>query len=188
MPYNIWCEGCNNHIGTGVRYNAEKSKTGKYYSTTTYKFRMKCHLCENYIEMETDPQNLDYKILSGARRQERRWDPTQNEQIVPDKEVSAKLADDPMFRLEHGVVDRNKKERVSTVLEKLESLQGRWKEDYHFNKVLRQKFRVRWHDVQVTCTIKLTIYSYRRRRRRKSKSLNPKTPIFWSEILSGSNW
>lgn len=26
MPYNIWCDGCNNHIGMGVRYNAEKKK------------------------------------------------------------------------------------------------------------------------------------------------------------------
>lgn len=26
MPYNIWCEGCKNHIGMGVRYNAEKKK------------------------------------------------------------------------------------------------------------------------------------------------------------------
>jgi len=24
MPYNIWCGGCNIHIGKGVRYNAEK--------------------------------------------------------------------------------------------------------------------------------------------------------------------
>lgn len=21
MPYNIWCDGCNNHIGMGVRYS-----------------------------------------------------------------------------------------------------------------------------------------------------------------------
>ena len=39
MPYNIWCEGCKNHIGMGVRYNAEKSKIGNYYSTSIYKFR-----------------------------------------------------------------------------------------------------------------------------------------------------
>lgn len=31
-------------------------------------------------------QNLDYVILDGARRQERRWDPTQNEQVVPEGE------------------------------------------------------------------------------------------------------
>ena len=56
MPYNIWCGGCNNHIGMGVRYNAEKTKTGMYYTTPIYKFRMKCHLCPNHFEIQTDPK------------------------------------------------------------------------------------------------------------------------------------
>lgn len=55
MPYNIWCDGCNNHIGMGVRYNAEKKKVGMYYSTPVYQFRMKCHLCDNHFEIKTDP-------------------------------------------------------------------------------------------------------------------------------------
>jgi len=37
------------------RYNAEKTKVGMYYSTPVYQFRMKCHLCDNHIEMKTDP-------------------------------------------------------------------------------------------------------------------------------------
>ena len=40
----------------GVRYNADKSKVGNYYSTPIWKFRMKCHLCDNYIEFQTDPK------------------------------------------------------------------------------------------------------------------------------------
>lgn len=56
MPYNIWCDGCGNHIGMGVRYNAEKKKVGMYYTTPIYQFRMKCHLCNNHFEMKTDPQ------------------------------------------------------------------------------------------------------------------------------------
>ena len=56
MPYNIWCGGCNSHIGMGVRYNAEKSKVGNYYTTPIYKFRMKCHLCDNHFEIQTDPK------------------------------------------------------------------------------------------------------------------------------------
>lgn len=55
MPYNIWCEGCNNHIGMGVRYNAEKTKVGMYYSTPVYQFKMKCHLCDNHFVIKTDP-------------------------------------------------------------------------------------------------------------------------------------
>lgn len=55
MPYNIWCEGCNNHIGMGVRYNAEKTKVGMYYTTPVYEFKMKCHLCDNHFVIKTDP-------------------------------------------------------------------------------------------------------------------------------------
>ena len=49
----------------GVRYNAEKQKVGNYYTTPIYKFRMKCHLCDQYFEIRTDPKNCDYEILSG---------------------------------------------------------------------------------------------------------------------------
>lgn len=43
---------------------------------------MKCHLCVNYIEIQTDPANCDYVIVSGARRKEERWDMAENEQIL----------------------------------------------------------------------------------------------------------
>lgn len=42
---------------------------------------MKCHLCEQYFEIQTDPANCDYVILSGARRKEERWNAKDNEQI-----------------------------------------------------------------------------------------------------------
>ena len=47
---------CNNHIGMGVRYNAEKKKIGNYYSTPIYSFRCKCHLCDGWFEIHTDPK------------------------------------------------------------------------------------------------------------------------------------
>nr|XP_053644417.1 coiled-coil domain-containing protein 130 homolog [Cherax quadricarinatus] len=151
MPYNIWCEGCNNHIGTGVRYNAEKKKVGMYYSTPIYQFRMKCHLCPNHFEIKTDPANLDYEIVSGARRQERRWDPTENEQVVPeDKEITRKMAVDAMFKLEHGVGDKVKSQEVDPVLQKLERFQAhRWHDDYSSNKTLRSAMRVKRAEAQI---------------------------------------
>ena len=65
-----------------MRYNAEKKKIGKYYSTPIYQFRMKCHLCDNYYVIETDPQNCDYKITEGARRKNQKWDMADNEQVL----------------------------------------------------------------------------------------------------------
>lgn len=144
MPYNIWCDGCKNHIGMGVRYNAEKKKVGMYYSTPVYQFRMKCHLCDNHFEIKTDPQNLDYEIVSGARRQENRWDPTQNEQIVPEtKEVQRKLFDDAMYKLEHGAKDTKAAEEAKPVLGRLfQRNDSVWRDDFEANSRLRAQFRV----------------------------------------------
>lgn len=144
MPYNIWCEGCKNHIGMGVRYNAEKKKIGMYYTTPVYQFKMKCHLCDNHFEIKTDPGNLDYVIVSGARRQENRWDPHQNEQIVPeDKDVQKKMFDDAMFKLEHGERDKNVAAAAAPRINRLVAInKSRWEDDFSANQALRQKFRV----------------------------------------------
>ena len=56
LPFNIWCNGCGSHVGMGVRYNAEKTSAGSYYTTPIFKFRMKCHLCDNHFEIQTDPK------------------------------------------------------------------------------------------------------------------------------------
>lgn len=151
MPYNIWCDGCNNHIGMGVRYNAEKKKIGMYYSTPVYQFRMKCHLCNNHFEIKTDPGNLDYVIVSGARRQENRWDPFENEQIVPeDKDTSKRLFDDAMFKLEHGTEDIDKAKKAAPILVKLHDAQdAKWNDDFTANSLLRQQLRTQKQKIAV---------------------------------------
>ena len=82
----------------GVRYNAEKKKIGNYYSTPIYSFRCKCHLCDNWFTIETDPkvrlcfsihtystrlltiysQNTRYVVTSGARQKDEDWNPEDN--------------------------------------------------------------------------------------------------------------
>lgn len=150
MPYNIWCDGCGNHIGMGVRYNAEKKKIGMYYSTPLYQFRMKCHLCDNHFEIKTDPANLDYVIVSGARRQENRWDPKENEQIVPEtKEVSHRLYDDAMYKLEHKAEDKKVAKSRDSALESAILLNdATWKDDYSSNCALRSVFRSKKKELQ----------------------------------------
>merc|ERR1719450_222001 len=144
MPYNIWCDGCKKHIGMGVRYNAEKTKVGMYYTTPVYQFRMKCHLCPNKIVIKTDPGNMDYIIMEGARRVEQRWDPSQNGQIVPDdKSIGRKLADDAMFKLEHERKDKDKSSDAAPRISQLSQIQDRVKDDWLANKMLRDQFRAK---------------------------------------------
>ncbi|XP_040306040.1 putative splicing factor YJU2B isoform X5 [Herpailurus yagouaroundi] len=142
MPYNIWCDGCKNHIGMGVRYNAEKKKVGNYYTTPIYRFRMKCHLCVNYIEMQTDPANCDYVIVSGAQRKEERWDMEDNEQVLTtEHEKKQKLETDAMFRLEHGEADRSTLQKALPTLSHIQEAQSAWKDDFALNSMLRKRFR-----------------------------------------------
>ncbi|XP_070683933.1 probable splicing factor YJU2B [Pempheris klunzingeri] len=142
MPYNIWCDGCKNHIGMGVRYNAEKKKVGNYYTTPIYRFRMKCHLCVNYIEMQTDPASCDYVIVSGACRKEERWDMAENEQILTtERTEKEKLETDAMFKLDHGGKDKEKLKKALPSLSEIQDHQSGWKDDFLLNSSLRKKFR-----------------------------------------------
>lgn len=88
-------------------------------------------------------QNLDYIIVSGARRQENRWDPTKNGQVVPeDKETSKKLFDDAMFKLEHTNKDiSNSKEQSSALNKLLMRNENVWQDDFAANQALRRSFR-----------------------------------------------
>lgn len=142
MPYNVWCDGCQNHIGMGVRYNAEKKKVGAYYSTPIYRFRMRCHLCAHPIELQSDPAACDYAIVSGARRKEERWDPGDNGQLLPTApEQQALLSSDAMYRLEHGAADRAALQRAVPSLASLQEAQNAWRDDFGLNSMLRRRFR-----------------------------------------------
>ncbi|CDH55941.1 coiled-coil domain-containing protein 130 [Lichtheimia corymbifera JMRC:FSU:9682] len=143
LPFNIWCTGCENHIGRGVRYNAEKKKIGNYYSTPILQFRMKCHLCSNWIEIHTDPKNTDYKVVSGARKKVEEWEPEDTEVIkLKDEETKERLESDAMFRLEHGVMDQQVEKESVPVLTQLQQLQNSsWSDPYTRSQQLRRKFR-----------------------------------------------
>lgn len=67
-PFDILCAGCERNIAQGVRFNAEKKRSGSYFSTPIWSFRMKCASCSNWIEIRTDPKNTDYVVTEGARR------------------------------------------------------------------------------------------------------------------------
>ena len=77
-PFSICCNHCGGYIGQGVRFNAEKRKIGNYYTTPILSFRMKHSVCNNYIEIHTDPKNFQYKVVYGGRkRAENESDPAE---------------------------------------------------------------------------------------------------------------
>ncbi|KAE9549026.1 hypothetical protein FO519_007770 [Halicephalobus sp. NKZ332] len=142
MPFNVWCLGCGNHIGMGVRYNAEKKKVGNYYTTPIYEFTMKCALCPQKFTIRTDPKNFDYELVDGCRRQEKRFDSGELDNVAPvDRQESLKLDADAMYKKEHQMKDKMKQEDVVGTIEKLEWIQERLRDDYTANSFLRNQFR-----------------------------------------------
>jgi len=142
MPYNIWCEGCKAHIGKGVRYNAQKKKIGKYFSTAIFSFRMKCHLCDNWMEIHTDPKSSDFLIVSGASKKNETWEAEDNETIkLKTDEEAQKLEEDPFYRLEYAAQDVQRAKEVAPQLDKLIDFKEDLKDDYAMSQLVRKKFR-----------------------------------------------
>ncbi|KAH9943710.1 CWC16 protein [Amylocystis lapponica] len=143
LPFNIWCGTCNNHIGMGVRYNAEKKKIGNYFSTPIFSFRCKCHLCDGWFEIQTDPQNTRYVVTSGARQKDEDWDPEENGGFAIHNTDPNEGPVDPLAALEKSTAAQNYMNQVQVPrVEALQTLSDHYNADpYSLSVKVRKKFR-----------------------------------------------
>ena len=147
LPFDIWCGGCNQHVGQGVRYNAEKRKVGNYYSTPIWAFRCKCHLCSHWFEIQTDPKNTRYIVSEGAK-QKAEWQPDESETIaVMETDPFKEPPKDPFAEVEKGTSQKEHQNKV--VVPRLTQLEDAnettWSDTYSMNQKLRNKHRVERH-------------------------------------------
>ncbi|KAF8207577.1 hypothetical protein K438DRAFT_2013455 [Mycena galopus ATCC 62051] len=142
LPFNIWCGTCNNHIGMGVRYNAEKKKIGAYYTTPIFSFRCKCHLCDGWFEIQTDPKNTRYVVVSGARQKDEDWNPEENGgYAVHDTEAAAAPAD-PLASLEKTTDAQKGLVKAQDRLESLQEVSEHYNADpFLLSSKIRKRFR-----------------------------------------------
>ena len=139
MPFHVWCAGCNHLIGKGVRFNAEKSKIGKYHSTTIWKFVMKSPCCKERIEIHTDPKNAEYVVVCGAKK---KAEPKGGEGVVS---VDPRAEDRPVGaigRLEIAEMDKRvARDSFAEIMMLREQSCDRYKDDVERNRELRQAMR-----------------------------------------------
>ncbi|KAF5369797.1 hypothetical protein D9758_001175 [Tetrapyrgos nigripes] len=143
LPFNIWCGTCNNHIGMGVRYNAEKKKIGNYYSTPIFSFRCKCHLCDGWFEIQTDPKNTRYVVTSGARQKDEDWNPEENGGFAVHDTEGKATPDDPLAALEKTTDAKTHHTKVQVPrLESLMEMSEQYNSDpYSLSLKVRKRFR-----------------------------------------------
>ncbi|KAG5651517.1 hypothetical protein H0H81_008354 [Sphagnurus paluster] len=138
----------------GVRYNAEKKKIGNYYSTPIFSFRCKCHLCDGWFEIQTDPKashpnNTRYVVVSGARQKDEDWNPEENGGfaihvlIVSQDTEGATAPVDPLAALEKTTDAQNHLKNVQVPrLESLQSVSEHYNADpYTLSTKVRKRFR-----------------------------------------------
>jgi coiled-coil domain-containing protein 130 len=149
LPFAVWCQHCKPEaiVGQGVRFNAEKKRVGKYYSTPIWSFRMKHTACGGEWEIKTDPKSTQYVCVEGCRKRD--YGPEDvgaeggedGELRFLTEEEKAKRRDDAFAGLEGKLEDKarqkGERERVEELYEKAEV----WRDPYDVNARLRKEMR-----------------------------------------------
>jgi len=127
----------------GVRYNAEKKKIGAYYSTPIFSFRCKCHLCDGWFEIQTDPKNTRYVVVSGARQKDEDWNPEENGGYAVHDTEGSTDAVDPLAALEKTTDAQNHMKNVQIPrLDSLQTVSDQFNADpYTLSSKVRKRFR-----------------------------------------------
>ena len=151
MPYNVWCCQCGHHVGKGTRFNADKRKDGAYYSTTIWRFDMKCPACPCVFVIRTDPAGGDYEFVSGLRKQEKSFSPAAAGTLAgTTREQAAALSTSALYRIEHETDDKRRAREAHKRLAAMAEIQAaRYADDGQTNARLRaaaRHDRVERHD------------------------------------------
>ncbi|KAM9958375.1 hypothetical protein ACTFIW_001237 [Dictyostelium discoideum] len=153
MPFNVWCLGCDCHIGMGVRFNAEKKTVDKYFTSNIYSFKMKCHQCSNQFEIQNDPKNTDYKLISGLKKRIEQFNPEDSElpsSFIIKYDNNDNDNNDTLLKLENKKLDIEKGKKESTQLEKLQEIMtNRTINDYQLSSIMRKSFREKKKEDQI---------------------------------------
>ncbi|CDW84099.1 UNKNOWN [Stylonychia lemnae] len=144
MMFNVRCLKCQNSIGKGVRFNAQKRTVGQYLSTKIYEFQMNCHLCSNRLVVRTDPKGCDYILYSGLEKRAASENPEQQQlaQSQIDQHKRRELIDNNAFyKLENANEDKLRADADIPRLQKILEIKQNNKDDFEWNKLLRKRMR-----------------------------------------------
>lgn len=141
MPYDMWCGGCKILIGKGTRYNSDKLKVGKYFSTTIWAFRCRCAQCGSQFIIQTDPKERDYVVIEGGEFKKRSDEASEDVEQLLDDDQKIKLVDDAFYKLEHDTANRAAAAVKAPAIGALIEHADRMADDYEASKLLRSRFR-----------------------------------------------
>jgi hypothetical protein len=129
-PFSMKCDKCGEFIYKGRKFNARKEATDeKYFNITIIRFYIRCTRCSATIVFKTDPKNMDYAVVSGAKRNFEKWRAAklaeETEEEMLDRLEREEAERDAMKELEAKVHDAKAEMAVSDALDEIRSRNAR---------------------------------------------------------------
>ncbi|XP_002960592.2 coiled-coil domain-containing protein 94 homolog [Selaginella moellendorffii] len=127
LPMSIRCNTCGNYIYKGTKFNSRKEDVvGKtYLGIQIFRFYFKCTKCSAELAMVTDPQNSDYVMESGAKRNFEPWREQDEAMENAKKQREIDEMGDAMKALENKTVDSKQEMDIMAALDEMKSMRAR---------------------------------------------------------------
>lgn len=123
LPFSCCCDTCGEYVYKGRKFNAKKETVWgeDYLGVQIFRFHVRCPLCASEIIFRTDPQNADYLLESGAKRNFEPWrdEKRQSEALKIKRMMEEEL--DPMKAIEHRTADTRKEIEMDELLAELQA-------------------------------------------------------------------
>ncbi|XP_050367795.1 uncharacterized protein LOC126786120 [Argentina anserina] len=125
LPMSIRCNTCGDYISRGTKFNSRKEDVvgETYKGIQIFRFYIKCNNCSAELAIKMDPQNSDYVVEAGARRNLEPW---RNEDVVKEEQKrESEEMGDAMKSLENRTLDSKREMDNLAALDELNSMQSR---------------------------------------------------------------
>ena len=129
LPMSVRCQTCGEYMYKGKKFNSRKENVdgpdGEYLGIQIFRFYFKCSACSAEFTIKTDPQNMDYAVEHGAKRNFEMYKEVeaQKKAIVDAREASEK--DDKMAALENKTKDSKLEMEILDGLDEIRTLNNR---------------------------------------------------------------
>lgn len=128
MPFTFRCNVCGDYTYMGTKCNAEKEMLPEsewYLGIRIFRFYTRCNTCRNEIVYKTDPQNADYILESGGKRNRDGWRENLKEIEDAKKEREKEEEQDAMKALENKTIDNKIEMDILDALDTVKALNQR---------------------------------------------------------------
>lgn len=129
LPMSVRCNTCGEYMYKGKKFNSRKEDVegpeGEYLGIKIFRFYFKCITCSAEFSIKTDPQNMDYAVETGVKRNFEPYKDVeqQKKNAMMQREESEK--DDAMAKLENKTKDSKVEMDILDALDEIRTQNAR---------------------------------------------------------------